>query len=103
MSDVKATLLQSAAELSTGFVVGVLLGLTFFGGLWWTAQRLMSSHSPALLIFTSLLLRMGVLAVGLFAMTQVGAGAVVAAGCGALLVRFWMIRVVGLQSTGAHP
>jgi F1F0 ATPase subunit 2 len=103
MSDVQTKLLQSTAELSAGFLVGILLGLAFFGGLWWTTQRLISSHSPALLVIASLFLRMSVLAVGLFAMSQVGAGAVVAAGCGALLVRCWMIRGLGRPSTGAHP
>ena len=103
MSDIQTALFQRAAELSAGFLVGILLGLAFFGGLWWTTQRVISSHSPALLVFASLLLRMSVLAAGLFAMSQVGAGAVVAAGCGVLLVRCWMIRVLGRQSTGAHP
>lgn len=103
MSDAQTVLLQSAAELTTGFVVGILLGVAFFGGLWWTTQRLMSCRNPSLLVLTSLLLRMGVLAVGLFALTHVGPGAVVAAGCGVLLVRCWMIRVVGRPSTGEHP
>lgn len=44
---------------------GVLIGLLFFGGLWWTVQRGVTAKRPALLFLGSLLVRMGV-AVGGF-------------------------------------
>ena len=37
---------------------GVILGLLFFGGLWWTIKRCVSAKRPALLFAGSLLLRM---------------------------------------------
>ncbi len=40
-----------------GAARGVLLGTIFFGGLWWTIRRGVSSKQPAALFFFSLLLR----------------------------------------------
>jgi len=39
---------------------GALLGGFFYGGLWWTVHHLTRSRHPALTVFTSMLLRMGV-------------------------------------------
>jgi F1F0 ATPase subunit 2 len=50
---------------------GSLLGLLFFGGLWWTLRRALASPRPALWIGGSLLLRMACVAAGFVA---VGAG-----------------------------
>jgi F1F0 ATPase subunit 2 len=36
---------------------GILIGLLFFGGLWWTVQKVTSSRQPALLFAGSFLLR----------------------------------------------
>lgn len=40
--------------------MGFLLGLIFFGGLWWTVQRMLHSARPALWMLGSLLLRMSI-------------------------------------------
>ena len=39
------------------FVMGVLLGTFFYGGLWWTIQKGVSSKQPALLFTGSLAVR----------------------------------------------
>jgi F1F0 ATPase subunit 2 len=41
-------------------VAGIILGAVFFGGLWWTVRRGVSSQRPALWFLISLLLRMGI-------------------------------------------
>lgn len=41
-------------------VTGVLLGGMFYGGLWWTVRKGVSSQRPALWFFGSLLLRMSI-------------------------------------------
>ena len=43
---------------------GVLLGAIFFGGLWWTVRKSISSKQPALLFFGSLLLRTSIVLAG---------------------------------------
>ena len=40
--------------------MGFVLGLIFFGGLWWTIRRMLHSRQPALWMFGSLLLRTGI-------------------------------------------
>ncbi len=47
-------------------VAGVLLGAIFFGGLWWTVQKGVSSKRPALWFFGSLLLRTSIALVGFY-------------------------------------
>ena len=43
--------------LASALAAGLLLGAFFFGGLWWTVIRGVSSPRPALWFFTSMLLR----------------------------------------------
>jgi F1F0 ATPase subunit 2 len=40
--------------------VGVVLGLLFFGGLWWTVRKCMTSDRAGAWMLGSLLLRMGI-------------------------------------------
>ena len=44
--------------LAPPLAAGLLLGAFFFGGLWWTVIKGVSSPRPALWFFTSMLLRM---------------------------------------------
>jgi F1F0 ATPase subunit 2 len=46
--------------LALALVVGLLLGAIFFGGLWWTVRKGVSSPRPALWFLGSLLLRMSI-------------------------------------------
>jgi len=45
---------------------GVLLGAIFFGGLWWTVQKVVSSQWSALWFIGSLLLRMSIALAGFY-------------------------------------
>ena len=45
--------------LALAFLAGALLGVFFFGGLWWTVQKGVTSETPALWFLGSLLLRTG--------------------------------------------
>jgi len=47
-------------------VTGVLLGVMFFGGLWWTVRKGVLSKQPALWFFGSLLLRMSIALAGFY-------------------------------------
>jgi len=44
-------------ELAAAILAGALLGAFFFGGLWWTVRRGVTSSQPALFFLASLLLR----------------------------------------------
>jgi F1F0 ATPase subunit 2 len=52
--------------LVLAWVAGLLLGAFFFGGLWWTIRKGVSSKQPAVWFFVSLLLRMCVALVGFY-------------------------------------
>jgi F1F0 ATPase subunit 2 len=41
-------------------VVGVALGIIFFGGLWWTVRKAVASNQPGLWFLGSLFLRMSI-------------------------------------------
>ena len=52
--------------LVLALVAGLLLGAIFFGGLWWTVRKGISSKSPALWFLGSMLLRMGIVLLGFY-------------------------------------
>ena len=52
--------------LTLAGVAGVLLGALFFGGLWWTVRRAISTEHPAPWFLGSLMLRMCVTLVGFY-------------------------------------
>jgi F1F0 ATPase subunit 2 len=59
-------MMSETLNLIPALVTGVLLGLLFFVGLWWTVQKVMSSKRAALWFTGSLLLRTGVALVGFY-------------------------------------
>ena len=52
--------------LVLAWAAGALLGAIFFGGLWWTVRKGVSSKRPALWFSGSLLLRMSVALAGFY-------------------------------------
>src|SRR5476649_546110 len=52
--------------LALAVVAGLLLGALFFGGLWWTVRRGLSSKKPALWFLGSVLLRMSIALAGFY-------------------------------------
>ena len=49
--------MNEGLSLAFALVAGVLLGGFFFGGLWWTVRKAVSSRQPALWFLGSMLLR----------------------------------------------
>jgi F1F0 ATPase subunit 2 len=47
-------------------LAGAALGVMFFGGLWWTVKKTVSSQRPALWFFGSFLLRMSLTLAGFY-------------------------------------
>jgi F1F0 ATPase subunit 2 len=52
--------------LALPFTAGLLLGALFFGGLWWTVIKGVSSRRPALWFFGSLMLRLSITLAGFY-------------------------------------
>ena len=74
----------------TAFLIGISLGLVFFGGLYWTVQKLADAKHPSLLMTVSLLFRMTALLAVLFYVSKDGYQSVLFAMAGMLLVRVVM-------------
>lgn len=58
--------MHEIGALLLALVTGALLGLLFFGGLWWTVQKGFAANQPALWFFGSLLLRTGTVVAGFY-------------------------------------
>lgn len=58
--------MNEALNLVSALIAGFLLGAFFFGGLWWTVQRGLSSRRPAFWFLGSLLLRTGTSVAGFY-------------------------------------
>jgi F1F0 ATPase subunit 2 len=48
--------------------VGILLGVFFFGGLWWTVRKSVASGQPALWFLVSMLVRTAIVLLGFYAL-----------------------------------
>jgi len=59
-------MMNDTLTLAPVLVTGVLLGAIFFGGLWWTVRKGVSSKQPALWFFGSLLLRTSIALAGFY-------------------------------------
>jgi F1F0 ATPase subunit 2 len=59
-------MMNEPLKLALAFVAGAMLGAMFFGGLWWTVQKGISSKRPALWFFGSLLLRTSIALTGFY-------------------------------------
>ncbi|MBE3096548.1 MAG: ATP synthase subunit I [Planctomycetes bacterium] len=58
--------MNDVLPLALAGVAGLFLGAMFFGGLWWTVRKGVSSPRPALWFFGSLLLRMSLALIGFY-------------------------------------
>lgn len=58
--------MNEAFRLTVALATGFLLGAMFFGGLWWTVQKGVSSNRPALWFAGSLLVRTSIALAGFY-------------------------------------
>ena len=58
--------MNETLTLALAWVTGGVLGTIFFGGLWWTVRKGVSSKQPALWFFGSILLRMSIALAGFY-------------------------------------
>ena len=58
--------MNETLTLALAWVAGAMLGVMFFGGLWWTVRKGVASQRPAVWFFVSLLLRMSLALAGMY-------------------------------------
>ena len=95
-------------------VAGVILGVIYFGGLWWTVRRLQAVPYPMAFFLASFILRVGVALAGFFfvttyrwdleglARTPPALSRLAAALVGFILVRVVLLRLLGPGGTWSH-
>lgn len=81
--------------LALALVAGVLLGAIFFGGLWWTVQKGISSQHTAPWFLGSLLLRTGIILAGLYFVSDDQWDRLLAGFLGFIIARFIARRFIG--------
>lgn len=81
-----------AAEWLIAAGVGIGLGCVFFGGLWLTVRQAPSWKYPGLGMLASLFLRLTLVGVGLYLLTDGHWQRYLAALPGLLIARWWWIR-----------
>ncbi|MGD0907898.1 MAG: ATP synthase subunit I [Candidatus Acidiferrales bacterium] len=94
--------MSDAVHLMLVLTTGVLLGAIFFGGLWWTIQKGLSSKSSALWFFSSLLLRTSVVLIGFYFIGRGHWERLVVCLLGFIMARFvvtWLTRSWGENQT----
>jgi F1F0 ATPase subunit 2 len=81
-------------------VAGVLIGLFFFGGLWWTIQKGLNAKNPALWFLGSALVRTAVAIAGFYWISGGGWERLLACLLGFVAARFILLR---LKNTEQRP
>jgi F1F0 ATPase subunit 2 len=85
-------------------VAGILLGAIFFGGLYLTVRKGVSSRAPALWFFGSLVVRMGIALAGFYFVSDGSWQRLVACLLGFVVARLvvtWSTRPAGRQAPPA--
>ena len=89
--------------LALALVAGALLGALFFGGLWWTVQKGVTSERPALWFFGSMLLRTGIILAGFYVVSQGDWTRLAACVLGFLIARVVVVKWLTRGPTEEQP
>jgi len=85
--------MNDTLTLVLAWLAGGGLGAIFFGGLWWTVRKGLSSKRPALWFLGSLVLRTGIVLVGFYSVSGGHWERLVACLLGFVMVRLVVTRL----------
>ncbi len=91
-----------AFGLAFSLAAGVLLGVIFFGGLWWTVRKGVTAQYPALWFFGSMLLRMGIVVLGFYLVMGGDWIKLLAGLLGFTVARMIVIRLTKASNSSGH-
>ena len=95
--------MRESLVLVLALLAGCLLGVAFFGGLWWTVRKGVSSTSPALWFLGSILLRTALAVIGFYLVGRGDWHRLVACLLGFLLARTLATRFTREPSEKSTP
>ena len=78
--------------LAFALAVGLLLGVIFFGGLWWTVRIALTSKAPAVWFFGSMSSRTAIVIAGFYLFLADDWKKLLAGLCGFVIARFIVTR-----------
>lgn len=87
--------MNETVSLAPALAAGVLLGVIFFGGLWWTVRKCVSNERPALWFLGSLLLRTSIILAGFHWVSAGHWERLLACLLGFVIARFILTRLAG--------
>lgn len=85
---------MNALSLLLAFAVGIVVGLVYFGGLWWTVRRVLDVQQRAMWMLVSFLVRAGVALLGFYLVIGTDGLRLAAAMLGFLLVRIVLVTML---------
>ncbi len=86
------------------WLAGVSIGVIFFGGLWWTVRKGITSPHPALWFMGSFLLRMAIALSGFILIARAGGWKTLVMGLlGFVMARFLVTWLTRLQDVAVTP
>lgn len=80
------------------FIVGLVVGVIYFGGLYFSVQKITTVKHPSLIMGLSFVLRMAILLIVFFFIAQNGIRDILLAFAGVMLVRVFMTLRLKEQS-----
>lgn len=88
--------------LSVSLMAGVLIGAFFFGGLWWTVQKSLTSNNPVLWFFGSTLVRTGFAVAGFYFTSRGDWRNLLVCLLGFVIARVVVTRLTRTSNKGIH-
>ncbi len=88
-------------KLIASLATGLLLGSIFFGGLWLTVTKAMSSATPAFWFIISFLIRTAIVLSGFYFISNGNFTRLIVCLCGFILARMLVKRL--LPNSNSHP
>lgn len=95
MSEVRNIIMSGGA--------GILIGIFFFGGLWWTVRHGIASRYAAVWFIAGLIVRMSIALTGFYFIGGAHWQRLLACLSGFVIARIVMVRITGSQMTYQPP
>lgn len=89
--------MSEIVQMALALLAGIVLGVMFFGGLWWTVLKGVASPRPALWFLGSLLLRTGITLVGFYFVSDGDWKRLLVCLSGFIIARLIVTRLTAIQ------